>query len=98
MEARPQSPVVTHLQVEVPLPLASQQCIQHGSQALFLPLALPTDDIAECTHAQEEVLVQVAGTPTRQVGQVQVHRGASSKRGRAATGSCGDVQVGGSIM
>lgn len=67
-------------------------------QALFLALALPTDDIAECTDTQEEVLVQVTGTTTRQVGQVQVYRGASSKRCRAATGSCEDVQVGGGII
>lgn len=66
----------THLQVSVPMLLAGQQCVQDGSHALLLALVLATDDVAERTHALEELLIhQVGAAPTGQVGQVQVDRG-----------------------
>lgn len=69
--------VVTHLEVTVPLLLASQQCIQHGPHSLFLVLVLATDDIAECSHPPEELLIhQADAAPAGQVGQVKVDRGA----------------------
>lgn len=60
---------ITRVEGKVSPPLVSQQCIQHG--ALFLVLALPTDD-SRVMHTQEEVLVQGAGTATRQVAQVRL--------------------------
>lgn len=69
--------MVTYLEVTVPLLLAGQQCIQDGPHALFFVLVLATDDVAECAHPPEELLIHQAGTvPTRQVGQVKVDRGA----------------------
>lgn len=69
--------MVTHLEVTVPLLLASQQCIQDSPHALFLVLALAADDVAERTHPPEELLIHQAGAaPTGQVGQVKVDRGA----------------------
>lgn len=69
--------VVTHLEVTVPLLFASQQCIQDSPHALFLALVLATDDIAECTHPPEELLIHQPGAaPAGQVGQVEVDRGA----------------------
>lgn len=67
--------VVTYLEVTVPLLLAGQQCIQDGPHALFFVLVLATDDIAECTHPPEELLIhQACAVATRQVGQVKVDR------------------------
>lgn len=67
--------MVTYLEVTVPLLLAGQQCIQDGPHALFFVLVLATDDIAECTHPPEELLIhQACAVATRQVGQVKVDR------------------------
>lgn len=69
--------MVMHLEVTVPLLLASQQRIQDSPHALFFALVLATDDIAERTHSPEELLIHQAGAgPTGQVGQVEVDRGA----------------------
>lgn len=68
--------VVTYLEVPVPFLLAGQECIQDGPHALFFVLVLATDDIAECAHPPEELLIYQAGAvPTRQVGQVKVDWG-----------------------
>lgn len=71
----------THLEVPVPLTLAGQQRVQDGPHALLLALVLATDDVAECPHSPEELLVHQAGAaPARQVGQIEVDGGAGRSR------------------
>lgn len=71
------APVITHLELPIPLLLASQERVQDSPHALFLVLVLAADDVAERTHPPEELLIHQAGTaPAGQVGQVKVDRGA----------------------